>query len=309
MFTLLLAFSTLASAQTTGILGVRYTDGSVATWAVTDEGEVTRLGSGIAVPTAQGWAVVDRMTMSRAPDATEDVLRIGPAGHLPALPGPCAGDDVDNVRTETPDASYSDSITILSVSPTLLTYEVSGNAWTGGAHPGAWDDVYAVAIPSGTAVAFGDVFKGQDAAFMMASNARSATMTAEERWCFEGDASEWALVRSGGHWVARGRFAYGPQACRGASLDFTVPIAIPASVTGPDRLVDRLPAGAIDEVQSPDGLIDVLVTPAGLTISAPDEEGLVIARAGAQIVMAQWATGDAAVRWPMEAMLALEAPR
>lgn len=309
MLPVLLALSTLASAQTTGILGLRYADRSVATWAITDDGAFTRLGSGIAVPTAKGWAVLDLMTMSRAEGAAEAVLRVGLAGHLPPLSGASNGDDVDDVRTETPDATYTERITILSVTPTLVTYEVSGNAWTGGAHPGAWADLHADAIPSGRSLAFGDVFPGADSTFMKASNATSAAMTEAQHACFSGDAGEWALVRSNGHWVARGRFAYVPQFCRGDSLDFTVPVPIPASVTGPDRFVGNLPPGAIDGVQSPDGSIEVLVTAAGLTISAPDSGEILFARPGAQIVMAQWATGDAAVRWPMEALDALQAPR
>lgn len=309
MLPLLLAFSTLANAQTTGILGLRYADGSVATWAITDDGAFTRLGSGIAVPTARGWAVVDLMTLSRAESVSEAVLRVGPAGHLPPLPGATDADYVDEARQDTPDASYTDHITILSVTPTLVTYEVSGNAWTGGAHPGAWADLHAEAIPSGHSLAFGDVFPGADSTFMKASNATSAAMTEAQHACFSGDAGEWALVRANARWVARGRFAYVPQFCRGDSLDFTVPVSIPASVTGPDRFVGNLPPGAIDGVQSPDGSIEVLVTAAGLTISAPDSGEILYTRPGAQIVMAQWATGDAAVRWPMEALEALQAPR
>jgi len=308
MFATLLCLFASAQAETTGVLGLRYADGSVSTWAVDEGGLLTRLGSGLAVPTDSGWMVIDLMTMSRAPGSSESVLRYGTPGHLPDLAGVTSGDDIDEVARDVGGAEFSERITILSASPTLLTYEVTGRAWTGGAHPGAWSDLHAERLPSGGEVSFGDVFTGQDAAFMRASNAAAATMDEDERPCFGADASEWALVRGRGHWLARGRFVYLPEACRGMSLDFTVPITVPASVVGPDAFGGALPAGMLDGVQSPGGAIRVLVTPSGLATVA--EEGSdVLERPGTQLVMAQWATGAAAVRWPQEAAAALAAPR
>ncbi len=308
MIATLLLLLAPARAETTGVLGLRYADGTVSTWAVDEDGQLTRLGSGLAVPTDSGWAVVDLMTMSRAPGSSESVLRYGMAGHLPALPGVTNGDDIDEVSSDVDGAEFRERITILSVSPTLVTYEVAGSAWTGGAHPGAWADLHAERLPSGGEVAFGDVFPGQDGTFMRASNAASATMDEDERACFGADASEWALVRGRGHWVARGRFVYLPEACRGMSLDFTVPLGVPGSVVGPDGFDAALPAGMLDGVQSPGGGIRVLVSPSGLA-TVTDGGSDVLERPGTHLVMAQWATGAAAVRWPEEAAAALAAPR
>jgi hypothetical protein len=149
--------------------------------------------------------------------------------------------------------------------------------------------------------------KAAAAAWKKAATGAHGGARKREKDCL-GDASEndWALVRQRGHWTLRAELNYAYEACRGHQEYFSIPTALPTSVTGADALprswesYKKATPGLLDVVVSPSGKLTLLVTAAGLELRSADKSIATLPEKGASIVMTRWGVGDVATKWLSE---------
>lgn len=287
--------------EVVGAIGLRTRDNRLWTLRVDDLDGLILVSSGVQVYRPDGWWQVHTGTTSDGATTVGWTLA-GPVGPLPSVPLADPGCGMPDPAGLT---HYNSRTMLLHVSPALLVTETIGEADCGGAHGAAWDELESASLSAGTTFtgrAVDEVFGAEAERLWREAGARARALD-DQPDCFQPEPTQWGLVRAQGRWTLRGRLHYGPEVCRGMALDYTVPVAVPRALTGPDNLpapwasLVAAHPGLRDALASPDGRMLLLVDAGGVTLTV---DGLDIDRMelpGATVVAAQWATGAEAAGW------------
>lgn len=298
---------TTAQAPEALVLGLRAADGSLQTLFVDAQG-IQVLGSGVAVPRRTGWWKLGLSPRTANKGQYKDVtLWAVPAGKKTALKGlgDVAGCENDTTHT------------VLFVGSDWVSSEISSGGYCeGAAHP------YAVqllqtrsidALQNGKNTKI-DAVLGPEAATRLKADGLSARGTGEEAECLEEPNLEhWALLRTRGHWQARGGLSHAYEVCRGSFKAYPLKMSVPEKVTGHDKIPGAWEtwtashSDLTDVLASPSGRVVVLVTKRGLTLQVDGKTVAEHPAPGSAAVLTQWAVGAKNVaRWRKEAAAALK---
>jgi hypothetical protein len=289
------------------LLGLRTAKNELTTYLVDRDG-FHKSGDGLAIPRKSGWWTLGTKNRTSFEKYQEVLFVGGPAGK----PFP-----VPKVEPGAEKCEASESVTVLFASSDYFAWQLEfGSDCEGAAHPSSAKLLLTARLEDMAKKApgrkIGDVLGAAALNALKRDHAKAKLgLKGEAADCvLDPLDNEWALVRSRGRWIGRGIFSV-THVCEGSERVFTIETPIPTSVTGPDALprpfeaLAKDQAGLVDAVASPSGAFLVTVTRDGFAASIDGQPAGTLKLPGAAIVMAQWATGDAAHPWKEEAAQAL----